>query len=928
MKKFSMFSCAMSLSFSALLAVPACPDPIEKTQPDGTKIIVKLYGDEHVHWMESTDGYTLMYNDKKEVVFATQDTSQDLIPSNIVYRGKNKTAYMPAEQEAIEKIPLKLFYSNKQINLRKQIRQISPQKAQTAVLGEQHVLCLLANFSDKTLTYTKADFENMMNQEGYTGGDNMGSVRDFYKENSYGKMSIAVTVGGPVTLPKTAAYYALGGNNHDEFALTTAQLADATVNFADFAVVGTVPTFHILFAGYGDESVGDGKQIWSHASGCVPLLLDNVWVGYRYSCSPELRGSSGTNITGIGVVCHELCHTFGSPDYYDTDNSGSGGQYPATGKWDLMANGSWNGGSGKCPAHINMLQKILYGWVDPITLSDSATITDMPASADSARAYTVLVNANGERYILENRQKKKFDSHIPGNGLLIYHVHQDAFNGRCNNKTHPQQCYVVPASSIYQIPNSAASSYGTINSDGAPFPGTTFNTSFGATTIPMMFSWDANGAAVQGKPITNIAENPINKTISFDFMGGRATPLPTGCSDSITTFPFTETFEHLHPCFELKNNSMENPMGVYSSKTFSDSYCNNTITSRSGDNVFFFSSYNPSRDHSQYLISPKIHAPDGKKIRVSFWFRETMNDDCYLHGNEKFRVGYSSTDANISSFTWGYVQTSSESIWREYAMTAPAGTRYIAIKYFSDERFYLTIDDLTVDTGGKEDYAFVETFSNSDLTATYENGTFTGDNNIRWYYNSAMKSDGYDIDGKGAILNGAGSEVYSETIYGGISNLRVDLKKASATIGNRALKIYVNNTLVATSTAITDEDIHQFTVNNIDVAGNVVIKIAQAVSGNHVVIDNISWNSHLTPVHSETPVDKFAVRIYPNPSSGIFTVEVDKPCRVEIFTTGGIKVAEKRVTKTANFKIAQRGMYLLKGTDKNGEVTTQKLIVE
>ena len=34
----------------------ACPYPIEIEQNDGTKLTIELYGDEHFHWVESTDG--------------------------------------------------------------------------------------------------------------------------------------------------------------------------------------------------------------------------------------------------------------------------------------------------------------------------------------------------------------------------------------------------------------------------------------------------------------------------------------------------------------------------------------------------------------------------------------------------------------------------------------------------------------------------------------------------------------------------------------------------------------------------------------------------------------------------------------------------------------------------------------------------------
>ncbi|MDR1973130.1 MAG: M6 family metalloprotease domain-containing protein [Bacteroidales bacterium] len=712
MKKLIALCCVTLFCCSALLAVPANPNPVEKTQPDGTKITVLIKGDEHVHWLESVDGYTLMYNDKKEVVFATHDSRGDLVPSKIIYRGQDLKAYRNVHKKAIEKIPVKLRYSPKQIEMRRQIRKMTsdaetsatgPQKAQAAVLGEKKVLCILASFSNKSFSKTKTDFENLMNQEGYTGGGNAGSVKDFYKENSYGKMSIVVTVAGPVTLPNTTSYYAPDDKNK-EFARVAAELADAEVNYADYAVSGRVPTYHIIFAGYGDESIGNDDQIWSHQWGYAAITLDGVKVGDRYSCSPELRGGSGSTITAIGVVCHELCHAFGAPDYYDTDYEESGGEYPGTGNWDLMASGSWNGGSGNCPAHINMHQKILYGWVDPITLTSATSVTNMPASADSAVAYIIQANANGEHYVLENRQKKKFDSYVPGKGLLIYHVHKNALGGDCDNSSAPQEVYPVCASSSYSKPTSAVESYGTVNGGGCPFPGTSSKTSFGASTTPMMFAWQTD-TAVADKPITNIAENTTAKTMSFDFMGGGTPPAPpeppappAPCADSIVSFPFVEDFESINPCFVLQSADSANNIcfGVFSAATVGEWY-DEDLSAKSGSNVFEFTSYertanNLPQEYYQYLITPKISVQTEKELYVKFWYLTIGEND------ENFRIGYSSICNSVEDFTWFAEETVMSLSWKEYEKAVPAGTKYIAINYTSKYLYDLSIDDLTIDT--------------------------------------------------------------------------------------------------------------------------------------------------------------------------------------------------------------------------------------
>ena len=45
--------------------VPAYPGPIERVQPNGDTIYVRLHGDERCHWMTLEDGKTLVKENKK-----------------------------------------------------------------------------------------------------------------------------------------------------------------------------------------------------------------------------------------------------------------------------------------------------------------------------------------------------------------------------------------------------------------------------------------------------------------------------------------------------------------------------------------------------------------------------------------------------------------------------------------------------------------------------------------------------------------------------------------------------------------------------------------------------------------------------------------------------------------------------------------------
>ena len=511
-------------------AAPAVPYPVTMKQPDGAEITIKLKGDETVNWMETLDGYSLMYGKDKYIVYAVQDENGDMVPSEVVFQ---EASLRSTElSDFLGRLKKGLRYSPSQVRIFQEIRKIE-ENAQSssssspglrATVGQAKAICALIGYQDKPFTRTVADFELLMNQAGYMLNGARGSVRDFYKENSYGKLDLIVTVVGPYTAANDMKYYgAKDGNRNDVNARALAQEAanfafnSPGINPADYDNDGdgTIDTFHFIYAGYGQEAGGGDDCIWAHKWTFPSVLTFGTKRLSIYSCSPEFRNNSGSNITNIGVICHELCHVFGAPDYYDT-NDATGGSFSGTGSWDLMAGGSWNGpsgNSGASPAHINMYQKIVFGWVTPTELTAETTVSGMLNSAENPVAYTVKTATEGEYFILENRQKVKFDEYLPGSGLLIYRVSASARGNTVSNTTHPQQVYPVCASSTVAIPNSEPASYGNINSAGCPFPGLSGNTAFSDYTVPSTRAWNGNNTS---KPITGITEE--NRLISFSFM--------------------------------------------------------------------------------------------------------------------------------------------------------------------------------------------------------------------------------------------------------------------------------------------------------------------------------------------------------------------------------------------------------------------------
>ena len=62
MKKVITATLVLVMSVLNLIAVNAYPHLVSFTQPDNNIVSIYIKGDEKVHWMESEDGYSLLYN--------------------------------------------------------------------------------------------------------------------------------------------------------------------------------------------------------------------------------------------------------------------------------------------------------------------------------------------------------------------------------------------------------------------------------------------------------------------------------------------------------------------------------------------------------------------------------------------------------------------------------------------------------------------------------------------------------------------------------------------------------------------------------------------------------------------------------------------------------------------------------------------------
>ena len=202
-----------------------------------------------------------------------------------------------------------------------------------------------------------------------------------------------------------------------------------------------------------------------------------------------------------------LGHALGLPDLYDTDasNGGSAG----LGQWDIMAGGTWNN-SGRTPGYFSAWCKEQLGWVTPTVLTGSGSITNMPAKTASYRINTPDAN---EYFLIETRQQTEWDIYIPGEGMAIYHIKSDGWNGDETNK----KVDLESADGLTDMDDEANS-----GDAGDMFPGATNNTLFSDNTNPNMTLY---GGTTTGSSISNISHASNLVTFNYSVGGGNCDEL-------------------------------------------------------------------------------------------------------------------------------------------------------------------------------------------------------------------------------------------------------------------------------------------------------------------------------------------------------------------------------------------------------------------
>ncbi|RZL15125.1 MAG: hypothetical protein EOO89_14580, partial [Pedobacter sp.] len=196
------------------------------------------------------------------------------------------------------------------------------------------------------------------------------------------------------------------------------------------------------------------------------------------------------------------------------------------------------------------------------------------------------------------------------------------------------------------------------------------------------------------------------------------------------------------------------------------------------------------------------------------------------------------------------------------AITGITGTSTVITSLSQNTTYYYTVEAVNA-TGSSAVTGFTtgittlsgpiicgyENFETSSISTSYGDGSFTGNNNIVWNYYASRNEDTFGIDGKGIMLRRSSdnSRIVSAEITNGIGDFTCKLKKAFTGSGDRQVQLYINGIPQTASIAWDNETTQTYTVNNINISGNIIIEIRNTKS-TQVIIDDIKLRAIITSI--------------------------------------------------------------------------------
>jgi M6 family metalloprotease-like protein len=438
------------------------------TQPDGSTLQVKAWGNQNRAVFETADGFTVMrdpvtgfyqyaaLSDDGSDLTPTGFQAESVNPRNLGLTPKLRTNRVgPRIPRAMSSNlpPRKTRWETRREIARMQKRAeimappgmlAAPPQRQT--VGDFVGLCLLVDFPDAPATILQSEVEAFCNSKGYDGFGNNGSVYDYFYDNSGGRLRYTSIVAPYYTAKHNRKYYT---DETQPEGVRAQELIREALDWLpgqgfEFSAL-TADTEQYVYATnifYAGEVVNNwSKGLWPHSwrlFSDYPLMPGKIAADYQIT-------NIGNELT-LGTFCHENGHMICDfPDLYDYRQDGVYSH--GVGSFCLMCAGA--NIDEKNPTQVNAYLKYRAGWAQNVTTITPGLNATINAGANE---FFIFRKNQREYFIIENRQKALRDEALPGSGLAIWHIDElgDNENQGMTPNSH-YECSLVQADGEFDL---------------------------------------------------------------------------------------------------------------------------------------------------------------------------------------------------------------------------------------------------------------------------------------------------------------------------------------------------------------------------------------------------------------------------------------------------------------------------------------------
>ena len=500
-------------------AYPFDPSELHTVYNGGDSLSLRFIGDEYYSRTLTEDGFLVVCDSSETFYYADENgEASKFVAKNADKRSAAEQAFLNGidQEKALESHRQKSENSNPLLTSREDVPEERSSWVPTAtetgteLVGDapgappKSLVSLPApEFSKGNLrfpvilvegngnkTMDSAYVYALLNEEGFSQDSHTGSVRDYFIDQSFGVFAPSFDV---FLVSESRPYKDFIQNEGEMIQRAIAAMREKYPTFDaslyDSDNDGEIDAFGVLFSGQNFYSNG------KHLGGF------HTWFARRDSTLVFDAGQGKLFNNGfilpqkdklLANFIHEFSHAMGLKDHYCTTKSSECDlnyrykeyQAPGVFLWDVMASGTYING-GRTPPGYSAFERGFMKWITFTDLKSSSEIKVLPPLHSSNVAYYHKAN-NNEFFVFENRQKGKWDAHLPNHGMLIWHIEFNSKSwteDRLNDSAAHQRVDIIEAGTLRV--NTTANGRYTTNLKDDTFPGSQNVTEYGT-----IYAWD------------------------------------------------------------------------------------------------------------------------------------------------------------------------------------------------------------------------------------------------------------------------------------------------------------------------------------------------------------------------------------------------------------------------------------------------------